>query len=189
MARLGFSTNNHTEHFDDPSVAIEDPTPRVTSTAVWAHQDGGQVVTVTAGSGKSNIYMIQPRYQFIANGMWQGPWGLNFGANLLTRQGFGQMFNRSQVATGDPLTPQKTILVIPEDVAAHRLSTVTSFDVRVEKAFTIGRSNLIFDLDVFNLTNANTVLGREYDLRLTSFNRVREIMNPRILRLGLRMNF
>jgi hypothetical protein len=121
--------------------------------------------------------------------MWQGPWGLNFGANLLTRQGFGQMFNRSQVATGDPLTPQKTILVIPEDVAAHRLSTVTSFDVRVANAFTIGRSNLIFDLDVFNLTNANTVLGREYDLRLTSFNRVREIMNPRILRLGLRMNF
>jgi hypothetical protein len=48
---------------------------------------------------------------------------------------------------------------------------------------------LIFDLDVFNVTNANTVLGREYDLRLTSFNRVREIMNPRILRLGLRMNF
>jgi hypothetical protein len=189
MARLGFSTNNHTEHFDDPSVAIEDPTPRVTSTAVWANQDGGQVVTVTTGSGKSNIYMIQPRYQFIANGMWQGPWGLNFGANLLTRQGFGQMFNRSQVATGDPLTPQKTILVIPEDVAGFRLSTVTSLDVRVEKAFTIGRSNLIFDLDVFNVTNADTVLGREYDLRLSSFNRVREIMNPRILRLGLRMNF
>jgi hypothetical protein len=189
MARFGFSTNNHTEHFDDPAVAIEDPTPRVTTTNVWANQDGGQVVSVTTGSGKSSIYMIQPRYQFIANGMWQGPWGLNFGANLLTRQGFGQMFNRSNVPTGDPLSAQKTILLIPEDVAGFRLSTVTSFDVRVEKAFQIGRSNLIFDLDVFNVTNADTVLGREYDLRLNSYNRVREIMNPRILRLGLRMNF
>jgi hypothetical protein len=33
------------------------------------------------------------------------------------------------------------------------------------------------------------VLQREYDLRLASYNTVREIMNPRILRLGLRMNF
>jgi hypothetical protein len=72
MARLGFSTNNHVESFDDPSVAIEDPTPRVTTAAVWAHQDGGQVVRVTTGSGKSGIYMILPKYQFIANGLWQG---------------------------------------------------------------------------------------------------------------------
>jgi uncharacterized ubiquitin-like protein YukD len=33
------------------------------------------------------------------------------------------------------------------------------------------------------------VLGREYDLRVSSYNTVREIMNPRILRLGLRVNF
>jgi hypothetical protein len=189
MARLGFSTNNHVEKFDDPSVAIEDPTPRVTTTAVWAHQDGGQVVRVTTGSGKSGIYMILPKYQFIANGLWQGPWGLNFGGNLVTRQGFGQLFNRSNVPTGDPLGAQKRILVIPEDVAGFRLPTVTSFDFRIEKAFTMRRANLIFDLDIFNLGNAATVLGREYDLRVSSYNTVREIMNPRILRLGLRVNF
>ncbi|HEX2442740.1 MAG TPA: TonB-dependent receptor, partial [Vicinamibacterales bacterium] len=153
MARLGFSTNDHVEYFDDRSVAIEDPTPRVTTTAIWAHQDGGQVVRVGTGSGKTNIYLIQPRYQFIANGLWQGPWGINFGANLVTRQGFGQPFNRSNVPTGDPLGAQKRILLIPEDVAGFRLPTVTSFDFRIEKAFQLRRANLILDLDIFNLGN------------------------------------
>ncbi len=45
------------------------------------------------------------------------------------------------------------------------------------------------DLDLFNALNANTVLGRQYDLRVTAADNVLEIMNPRILRLGVRMNF
>jgi Carboxypeptidase regulatory-like domain/TonB-dependent Receptor Plug Domain len=192
MARFGFSTNDHNEYFDDASVAIEDPTPRVTNTAVWAQHSGGEVVRVTTGSGKSGIYMITPKYQFIANGLWQGPWGINVGGNLVTRQGFGEPFFRSQVATGDPLGSRKSVLVVGDDVTQFRLPTVTSFDFRLEKAFRLQRANLIVDLDVFNVGNAATVLGRQYDMRLTGatgFNQVLEIMNPRILRLGFRVNF
>jgi len=49
-----------------------------------------------------------------------------------------------------------------------------------------------FDFDVFNLFNSGTVLGRQYDYRLTGatgFNQVLEIMNPRIARVGLRFGF
>jgi hypothetical protein len=77
-------------------------------------------------------------------------------------------------------------------VTEFRLPTVTSFDFRLEKAFRIQRANVIVDLDVFNVGNAATVLGRQYDMRLTGatgFNQVLEIMNPRILRLGFRVNF
>ena len=45
------------------------------------------------------------------------------------------------------------------------------------------------DVDLFNMLNSATVLGREYNLRLTTANNVVEIMNPRVLRLGLRINF
>jgi hypothetical protein len=192
MARFGFSTNDHNEYFDDAAVSVEDPTPRVTTTTVWAQHDGGEVVRVTGGSGKSGIYMVLPKYQFIANGLWQGPWGINLGGNLVTRQGFGEPFFRSSVATGDPLGSLKSVLVVGEDVTEFRLPAVTSFDFRVEKAFRLQRANLIFDLDVFNVGNAATVLGRQYDLRrtgTTGYNQVLEIMNPRILRLGLRVNF
>jgi hypothetical protein len=42
------------------------------------------------------------------------------------------------------------------------------------------------------VANSSTVLGRQYDIRRTGptgFNQILEIMNPRILRLGGRVNF
>lgn len=188
MARFGFSTNSHKEFFDDPNKAISDPNPSPTN----PYKDGGDVVSQTGGSGKSQIYLIVPKYQFIANGLYQGPLGINFGANYVMRQGFGQPWFQSRVSTGDPLG-RKTLL-IARDVSGDRLPAVHSFDIRVEKAFTIDRMNVYVDLDVFNLGNAATVLGRQYDHRFprtspTGFGRTTEIMNPRIARLGVRLTF
>jgi hypothetical protein len=95
------------------------------------------------------------------------------------------------VATGDPLSGSKSVLAI-DDVGKFRLPAMSSLDARVEKAFRIQRSTLALDLDIFNITNASTVLGRQYDLRLTGatgFNKTLEIMNPRIARVGVRFNF
>jgi len=186
MARLGFSTNDHREYMKGAD-SLDDPTPSNTN----PRKDGGLVLTQTGGSGKSGIYMVLPKYQFIANGMYQGPWGFNLGANLLVRQGYAEPFFRSQVVTGDPLSNRKNVLAVG-DVGDFRLPKVTSFDGRVEKAFRFGRTGVMFDLDVFNAFNRATVLGRQYDLRATGatgFNQVLEIMNPRILRLGARINF
>ena len=74
----------------------------------------------------------------------------------------------------------------------HRLPTVNTLDFRVGKLFKLQRVNFNVDLDLFNLFNEGTVLGRQYDLRLTGatgFNQVLEIMNPRIARIGVRFNF
>ena len=73
-----------------------------------------------------------------------------------------------------------------------RLPAVTSLDARIEKGFKFGSSKLSLDFDVFNLLNSGTVLGRQYDLRLTGptgFGNTLEIMNPRIARLGARFTF
>jgi hypothetical protein len=190
QARLGFSSNAHREYFESDA-AIEDPTPFLTGTSASTLRSGATVITPTSGSGKSAIYLILPRYQFIANGLVQGPWGVNFGANMLSRQGYGTPWFHRVTQSGDPLTPLKNVLII-EDADDHRLPAVTSLDVRVEKAFRFGRTNMMFDFDVFNVTNSSTVLGRQYDTTRTGntgFNRVLEIMNPRILRVGLRLNF
>ena len=186
MARFGFSTNSHREYFKGAD-ALDDPTPSNGA----PKRDGGLVVTQTGGSGKSGIYMVLPRYQFIANGMYQGPWGINFGANWMLRQGYAEPFFRSNVATGDPLGSSKNVL-ITKDVGNFRLPAVSSLDVRLEKAFKIQRGTIALDLDVFNVGNVATVLGKQYDLRRTGptgYNQVLEIMNPRILRLGARFTF
>jgi hypothetical protein len=123
--------------------------------------------------------------------MYQAPGGIDLGANYNMRQGFGQPWFRSRVPTADDFfTARKTVLVT--DVGAHRLPTVNTLDVRVGKAFKFQRTSFNIDLDVFNLFNSGTVLGRQYDMRLTGptgFDQVLEIMNPRIMRIGARFNF
>jgi hypothetical protein len=196
MARLGFSTNDWREYFDDPSLSIVDPTkapaPAITQARQFAGPqiDGGLVVRKAAGSGKSNVYLVAPKYQIVANGSYEGPWGLNFGANLVTRQGYAEPFFQSNVATGDPLG-RKTVLLVNQ-VDQFRLPAVTSLDGRVEKRFNFGSTHFALDFDVFNVLNAGTVLGKQYDARLTGatgFGQTLEIMNPRIARLGARFTF
>ncbi len=186
MARFGFSTNSHKEYFGGAD-ALDDPTHQPNNPRI----DGGSVVTQTGGSGKSGIYMVLPQYQLIANGLYQGPWGFNLGGNWVYRQGYAMPYYRSAVPTTDVLSNNKSVLAV-DDVTRFRLPAVSSLDARVEKAFRIQRASIMLDLDVFNLFNNGTVLGRQFNLRATGatgFNNVLEIMNPRILRLGARINF
>ena len=187
MARFGFSTNDHREYFESLA-AMTDPTPDRAA----PNRDGGLVVRQSGGSGKSGIYQVLPKYQFIATGLYQARWGINLAANMVNRQGFSEQYFRTNVRTADPLTPLKRVFLL-EEAGQIRLPSVTSLDVRIGKEFTFGsrgyQPKINLDLDVFNLLNSATVLGREYDLRLTSGGTVREIMNPRVLRLGLRIGF
>ena len=194
MARFGFSTNNWREYFDDPSKAILDPTRAPAPSSSWPFAgpqvNGGAVVRSSTGSGKSGIYMVAPTYQIVANGLYEAIWGLSISANLVARQGYAEPFFQSNVATGDPLG-RKTVLLVPH-VDDFRLPAVTSLDGRLEKKFTFGQAKLAFDFDVFNVLNAGTTLGKQYDARLTGptgFGQVLEIMNPRIARVGVRFVF
>jgi hypothetical protein len=183
MARFGFSVNDHREYFDSQE-GLQNPTPTPGSPNIH----GGQVMRQTGGSGKSGIYMLLPKYQFILTGMYQAPWGINLAANMLSRQGYATPYFRDQVPTGSLLGNFQTLLLV-DDVADRRLPSVTSLDLRVGKEFAFNRARFNVDIDVFNALNANTVLGRQYNTRLTTSNNVMEIMNPRILRVGLRFGF
>jgi hypothetical protein len=185
MARVGFSTSRHREYFDDPSQAIQDPT----STTIFPNIDGGAVLTPTSGSGKSEIYMLTPRYQFNASALYQLPWGINVAGNLVAREGFGQPFYET-VESSDASAPEKRVLLVDPD--ASRLPGAMSLDLRAGKTFAIRDKELALDLDLFNVLNNSTVLGRQYDTTATGstgFNQPLEIMNPRLVRLGVRFRF
>lgn len=184
MARFGFSTNDHREYFDSPA-ALTDPTGSPAS----PNDDGGLVVRQSGGSGKSGIYQLLPKYQFIATGLYQAPWGINLAANMVNRQGFAMQYFRDQVPTTDPVTRLKSVFLL-DKAGDKRLPSVTSLDLRVGKEFGfLQRAKLNFDVDVFNVLNSATVLGRQFNLRVSTANNVQEIMNPRVLRLGVRFGF
>jgi hypothetical protein len=193
MARLGFSTNSHREYFDSidavgAATTNNDPTPFVSTVGASTNQDGGTVIRTSSGSGKSAIYQVLPKYQFIINGLYQAPYGINLAANMNVRQGFATPYYRSQVATADPVAARKSVLLV-SDLDSNRLPTVTLLDLRVGKEFAFDRARFSIDFDIFNALNSGTVLGRQFDLRVSTANNVQEIMNPRVLRLGLRFNF
>jgi hypothetical protein len=190
MARFGFSTNSNTQHWTSEAgrpATNGDPTPTLANPNV----NGGDIIRSSGGSGKSQIYTVLPKYQFIINGLYQAAWGINLGANINTRQGYAEPYNYNPVATHDTLGSNKTLLLTPgADVTAFRLATVTEFDARVGKEFKFSRTRFNIDLDIFNILNSNTVLGRQYNLRSpTTANTVLEIQNPRIARIGVRFNF
>ncbi|MBY0496806.1 MAG: TonB-dependent receptor [Cyanobacteria bacterium] len=187
MTRLAFSSNVHREYFDGPQ-AMTDPTPYVSTVGASTNQDGGVVIRTSSGSGKSAIYQVLPKYQISANGLYQAPWGINLAANLNMRQGFATPYYRSQVPTADPVAARKSVLLLT-DLDNSRLPSVTLLDLRIGKEVVFNRARFNLDLDIFNALNRATILGRQFDLRVTTANNVQEIMNPRVLRLGVRFNF
>ena len=184
MARIGFSTNRHTEHFNGDA-GVFDPGP----TVAWPNIEGGAFLTATSGSGKSEVYLILPRYQINASGLYQFAYGINVAASLTARDGYGMPFFET-VDSADPLQPEKRVLLV--DPRDSRLPGVATLDLRGEKTFAFGNRQLALSLDLFNALNSSTVLGRQYDVTATGntgFNQPLEIMNPRLLRFGVRFRF
>jgi len=194
MGRFGFATSSWNEYFDGPNALLDQtPTPNpstqfVNYVAAGPVVNGGPVVIQSAGSGKSGIYLVPPKYQFTANGLYEAGWGINVGANFQMRQGYAEPYYRSRVPTNDALVPTKNVL-LTQGADEFRLDAVSTFDVRAEKIFKFSKANFAVDFDVFNLFNNATVLGKQYDARVTTYNNVLEIMNPRIARIGARFFF
>ena len=194
MARAGFSYNDHKEYFTNRATAIEDPTPVARdgkSQDASPLQDGGLVITRSSGSGKTNFFFVSPKFQFVANGIYQAPYGINIAANLLIRQGFGQPYFE-EVSTSDPVAPLKSVL-LSTDVGADRLPAVKSLDLRVGKELRFDQVTINVDLDWFNVFNASTILKRQFDVGTapgdTGPGSIQEILNPSIVRFGVRFGF
>jgi len=185
MARLGFSTNSWREYFDS-NLGMGNPTPILSA----PNQNGGLVVNATSGSGKSSVYLVQPKYQVVFNGAYQLPLDFDIGASYLLRQGFPMPWNYSTSGGfTDTLGSTKSLLLV-NDVGAARLPAVQTVDVRVGKRIRFfSKVTLSVDLDVFNLFNSATILGREYRKQSTNYTNILEVMQPRIMRIGGRITF
>ncbi len=184
MARMAFSTNSWREYFSALD-AYGNPTPTLSSPNI----DGGVVHQYETGSGKSYIYQTEPKYQLSLNGLYQFKHAIDVGANFILRQGYPMPWNWN--TTGgfhDPLGSAKDLLLVPAfDYAL--LPAPHPLDIRLGKRQQINKVTLNFDVDLFNVLNSAAELGREYRSWVSSYTLVREIMDPRIARLGLRIQF
>ena len=62
-------------------------------------------------------------------------------------------------------------------------------DFRIDRAFAVGQAKLKASFDMFNILNANTVMGRRANQNAANANQVFGILAPRIARVGLMVTF
>ncbi|PYQ14701.1 MAG: hypothetical protein DMF80_11580 [Acidobacteria bacterium] len=170
------------EYFTDPRLAIQDPTP----TDLGPLQDAGPVAAHPGGLGRDDVF---------ANARWMAgatlsaalPARLEAAANLHAREGFPIPY--FEVGdSGDPTGGAKNVLIAPH-LDSRRLPALVLLDARLGRRFARGRTTLTAAVDAFNLLNRSTTLQVTRDFELPSFARAREILRPRIVRLGLELRF
>jgi len=70
----------------------------------------------------------------------------------------------------------------------ERLPDVAMFDFRLSRTFRLNDRRVTPMLEVFNLSNADTVVGYNGNVG-GSYLRPTEILSPRLLRLGISVDF
>ena len=83
---------------------------------------------------------------------------------------------------------QVTQSLVVEPRATTRLPTVNSVDVSLRKTWKVAGKTFDPRLDIYNLTNAATILGRITQLGPT-YGRVSSIQRGRLIRAGLSIEF
>jgi hypothetical protein len=146
---------------------------------------GGQIAPVTLAMGGGGVTFLNSRWQVSGHGVWQLPWSLEFGANLVGRQGSPSPYVVPQRLG---LDGTRHVLLTPR-IDTVRLDNLWQLDVRLARRLRRGRVAADIIGDLFNVLNSNAVLVRERNLRSPNFNAVRMTVSPRILRIGIRVSY
>ena len=178
MANASFSYGNTNQYLGSPA-AYMDPTG-------IDNVDGYSYAPISSGSGKSDIF-INSRWAFKTSVLYQFPFDINASGYFSLREGFAHPIRvRSDYREHNA----GRAYAFAEPLGSIHLPNVALFDLRVEKIFKLqdyGRLGLI--MDVFNVFNSNTALGKNRNVWQSNFGQITEIVNPRIFRFGVRFQF
>ncbi len=121
--------------------------------------------------------------QFKAIGTWHAPFG--FRASGVMRYQTGQPVSRT-FFVGGLNQGGATILAAP--IGTERLDNVTTFDFALFRDFMVGDVRIAPEINVFNITNQNTVTGIN-TASGGAYGNVFTYLSPRIARFALRIHF
>ena len=182
MLNGSYSYNTTVEYYDS-AAAYEDPTNIVQRNGFQFAPSGG-----LGGGGGSNLGGIPINAKWIAklNGSYRLPYDVNVAATADLRQGYPFM-QAINIASRPNRAPAIAVLLDP--IGAVRFPNFATMDFRLDRAFSFGGVKFLPSFDMFNLFNANTVMGQRTNQNATNANKVFGILAPRIARVGLMVTF
>jgi hypothetical protein len=129
---------------------------------------------------------------FRMSGSYRMPYDVTLAGSLVSNGGYPYVssYNVTRaiaLAHGVRLTPTSVSVDLSER-GEERLPTVTMADIRLSRAFRFGNRQIVPQLDIFNITNADTAVSLNNTLG-SAYLDTREILSPRIIRVGFSLNF
>ena len=156
----------------------EDPTNR-------AFRNGGQYDYLTSGSGIGNIY-VNAKWLFKLSGLYNLPYDINVSAFYNARQGYP--FEQG-ILSPSRTNGGNTVFILLNNTGDNRLPNYQNLDFHLDRKFRFATATLVPSLDIFNVTNFNTVQAIRGTQNAANANQIQAILAPRVIRFGLRFNW
>jgi hypothetical protein len=174
-ASLAF--NDARDYWDSPA-AYEDPSN-------IENQHGAQYAPESGGSGIGGIF-TNAKWLVKLSGRYTLPYDINIAGFYNGRQGypFPQSVQSPNRANG-----AGRVQVLLDPLGDVRLNNLHMVDFRLDKVFRFGQRSFTPTFEIFNLTNANTVLAINRNQAASNANRISGIVAPRVIRFGLQVRF
>lgn len=168
----------------------------------WALDGHGYANLASGPAGKASVQMYA-RWLAKVSALYQMPWGISVSATLLAREGW-RIPNYITLAFADGeswpgLYTSNTVFLQP--LTKDGLPAYRNLSFRLEKSLAVGSGRLTFMADVFNVLNS-AIVNRAYDAYLgvyyvdteefsanPFYRAYSEILNPRVVRFGVRFEF
>jgi hypothetical protein len=123
--------------------------------------------------------------------LYQLPWGFSFSGFANARQGyiFGEQIlvstpERGKVGLGT------TMFIWTAKPGEKRYRDFYNFDFSLAKTFSFkNNGSIVFQVDAFNAFNYSHELDRFNQVNSPRYNQIQKILNPRVIRFGLRYAF
>ena len=126
-------------------------------------------------------------WSYRASGVYDLPYQLSLSVTAQYYQGFPELTTVSVGNNTVALTQGATTLTV-EPRGTTRLPAVTSVDMSIRKFWRVGNLKLEPRVDLYNLTNAASILGRVAQLGPT-YGRVSNIQRGRLIKAGFSIEF
>src|SRR5262249_53978791 len=170
--------NNQSSGTSGTVPLTEDPTNR-------AQRNGNQYDFLTSGSGIGNVY-VNAKWLFKVSGLYNLPYDINVSAFYNARQGYP--FERG-ILSPSRINGGGTVFVLLDPVGESRLPNYQNLDFHVDRRFRFGTASILPSLDVFNVTNGNTIQAIRGTQNAANANQIQAILAPRVVRFGVRVNW
>lgn len=175
------------------SVTLQDTKVNYASAAAYIDPTGhapADFLDGTPGPHSLAGFVMNSRWLVKLDWLVGLPLKINFAGVITAREGYISPQIATLVGEYKRWWDNEKPVILLQEFGTSRYPNFFQLDLRLERGFNLGHyGRLYVSIDAFNVTNADTVLEKGNDRSLGDYGIPLVILNPRVLRLGLRFEY